>query len=330
MKNYDSSVSLKKLKYDLDYAYEEPAKDILERRWKRIEAVLKKIIPPINKIFVSIGDQAVSVLSEIDYDYTKMNKNVSDRVKRLVKAKIRRWKDENIKNEYLSFLIATHTWTYKSVLKLLLCGIYCEEYSKIKEISTDVFVIASVDSYAQAIQESGRREFKPLSMEAIIGFAVMPVFVNTYYEYLDGLIISQEEEMESFLINASMSGKLSEDGLNVVLQKQVNRIIKVNNDKYSGGLDDAIRVVSNNAYLYDPPKDAQVKFIAEMDDRTTKMCQSLNGQLFYVNKKNTFRRYSASAQNVISVTCDGLVQGLNLPPVSDHFHWCRSTITYTA
>ena len=58
------------------------------------------------------------------------------------------------------------------------------------------------------------------------------------------------------------------------------------------------------------------------------MCKSLDGQEFFVDEENTFKRYSATEKNLASYKCRGLVQGLNLPPINDHFHWCRSIIMY--
>lgn len=74
--------------------------------------------------------------------------------------------------------------------------------------------------------------------------------------------------------------------------------------------------------------DGQVRFIAVLDERTTKMCKSLDNQLFYIHAKNTFTRWSDSDGKMKKYTCTGLVQGLNLPPINNHFHWCRSTIIY--
>ena len=65
-----------------------------------------------------------------------------------------------------------------------------------------------------------------------------------------------------------------------------------------------------------------------MDKRTTKMCESLNNQIFYLDKVNTYQRYSDYDKRIVTYTTKGLVVGENLPPISNHFHWCRSTITY--
>ena len=75
-------------------------------------------------------------------------------------------------------------------------------------------------------------------------------------------------------------------------------------------------------------KDQLVRFVAEMDDRTTEMCRSLDGQIFHTKAWNRFTRYSDFYKGLHTFSWFGLEQGLNLPPINDHFHWCRSTIVY--
>lgn len=76
---------------------------------------------------------------------------------------------------------------------------------------------------------------------------------------------------------------------------------------------------------------AKIKFVTIIDGKETDMCHSLDGQEFYIEKENEFDRYYGETENKLRIQrikCKGLVQGLNLPPISYHFHWCRSTITY--
>ncbi len=75
-------------------------------------------------------------------------------------------------------------------------------------------------------------------------------------------------------------------------------------------------------------KKLRARFIAEIDDRTTKMCDGMNGMLFYVNDWNRFYRYSDDDKRDVLYTIKGLEVGANLPPINNHFHYCRSTITY--
>ena len=54
----------------------------------------------------------------------------------------------------------------------------------------------------------------------------------------------------------------------------------------------------------------------------------MNNMLFYVNDWNRFYRYSDIDKKDVLYTVKGLETGINLPPIDNHFHWCRSTITY--
>ena len=115
------------------------------------------------------------------------------------------------------------------------------------------------------------------------------------------------------------------------MQKQMNRIICINGDKYSGVISDTCRQLGNKIYTdpFKEEKGLQIRFIAEMDKRTTKMSESMNNMLFYVNDWNKFYRYSEIDKKAVLYTVKGLEQGINLPPINNHFHWCRSTITYS-
>lgn len=75
-------------------------------------------------------------------------------------------------------------------------------------------------------------------------------------------------------------------------------------------------------------ENAKVRFVAVIDDKTTPMCESLHGQEFYIFKENEFIRWSDAHKQMRKYKCTGLVLGLNLPPITNHFHFCRSSIEY--
>ena len=329
MRTYDDSVKLQVLDMDLesDYSYRKLSDEqIINRRWRKTEQALRKAQPLIYKAYRQLGDELLSMLKDIGFTYEKLNSMVSPKVRQYVTDRIEEWSDLGLNTGYLNYLISTHTWTYKSVLKLLIFGLYARKFRRIRRISNDVFKISAVDAYTQSVSDRQADGFALLTLGAILSFALMPILQTTYIEYLDGVILSQTEEMESFLIVQSQHIEIDPNAMKIIIIRQSNRILKVNKDKYSGGLDDATRSVSNTAYTYD--SDQQVRFVAELDEKTTAMCRSLNGQIFNVNGENVFRRYSHANGGVIEVRCKGLVLGLNMPPISDHFHWCRSTLTY--
>ena len=335
MKVYDASVNLNKIRYDLSSIEHSFSKlsnqQILDKRWKNTDKALRMALPYIRRYYRQIADQVISLLKQIDFSYDKLNKPVTKTVRRIVEDKIEEYQEKGLVTGFFKYLISTNKWTYRSILEILLIGIYAEKFIQIKQVSYDVFTIAAVDVYSQSIADRKLKNYVLLSSAAIMAMAVMPVVGNTYDEYIESLIVTQAQETENYiLVNAIQVITIDDGMLLEKIIKQANHILKINRDKYSGIVDDLSRSIGNDAYTYGTKKedDLKIRFVAEMDNRTTRMCQSLNNQIFYVNKENTFRRYSASHKNYIEVTVNGLVQGVNLPPISDHFHWCRSTITY--
>ena len=103
----------------------------------------------------------------------------------------------------------------------------------------------------------------------------------------------------------------------------------MNGDKETGAVADTARAAGNEAYtLAGGENDQLVLFVAEVDNRTTKMCLSLDQQIFHTKAWNTFTRYSDYYKSNHTFKWFGLERGLNMPPITDHFHWCRSTLTY--
>ena len=116
-----------------------------------------------------------------------------------------------------------------------------------------------------------------------------------------------------------------------ILKKQQNQKLCINGDKISGDVDLTLIGLNNKAKsegMYSFDKNAKVRFVAVEDNVTTKMCNSLNDQIFNVHDWNEFERYSESNGKNTKYKCYGLIIGLNMPPIDDHFHWCRSTIQY--
>lgn len=116
-----------------------------------------------------------------------------------------------------------------------------------------------------------------------------------------------------------------------LIKHQQNSKLNINGDKISGDLDLTLIGINNKAKIegiYSFDKNAKVRFVAIEDNVTTKMCRSLNKQEFFVHDWNEFERYSKNNDRITKYRCYGLITGLNMPPINDGFHWCRSVITY--
>ena len=290
---------------------------------------MRKSLPSIHKLYRQIGDEALQTLKDIDFDYKKLNDNVPSKVKRYVNDRIDFWDEMGLLTGYLKYLASSHSWTYRSVLYLLIFGLYAEKYSKLKKISEQIFTVTANDIYQQSAEERGIKKPEPLKRGDILNMALTPLLMTSFFDYLDTLCIDQTDEMNSFLMTYQMNQRDLTDALLLAFMlKQADRMLKVKKGRWSGAIEMTTRVVGNSAYIFKVDWDQKIKFIAEIDSRTTKMCRSLNEQVFYVRKHNKFTRYSESAKGMVEVECDGLVLGLNMPPITDHFHWCRSTLSY--
>ena len=263
-------------------------------------------------------------------DYTNLNKIVPQSVKRQVKRKIDEWKKEGIVKGYFAYMIASFTrYTYAHVLELLIYGLYMQTWKKVNSVSNRIFKTAAQDCYDQGRKDLGK-EPDLLKWAAILPFLMIQDLDVSYEQYLMTLCQTASEEMYYQVLNViRMDGNVTAERLYVLVTKQANRILNVKNGKESGIIVDIGRQAGNNGYTAAAEgKDELVMFIAEMDDKTTEMCRSLDGQIFHTNAWNKFTRYSEYYKGQHTFNWFGLERGLNMPPINDHFHWCRSTLTY--
>ena len=157
----------------------------------------------------------------------------------------------------------------------------------------------------------------------------MKVTGNTLREYLSLLVLTDSQEAYTLiaqLLNPNIDGK---NQLEALLEKQRNRMVNIHDGKESGAIVDLAHQLWNQMYI-EPyrSENVQVRFIAAMDNVTTKMCKGMDNMLFYTNDWNRYYRYSDLDKRDVLYTTFGLVRGENLPPIDNHFHWCRSTVTY--
>lgn len=234
--------------------------------------------------------------------------------------------------DYLAYKCAALKWTYADVIDLLILGIYYEAAKKAIKISNEVFYYSANDIYFQA--RNDLKKIRPILVPEILTWAMItkylevPVVYETYETYLYSLAAEFAGDMKNRVFTViSQNGVLIEKDLTKLVIKQTNRILCINKDKFSGSLDNTVRSMGNQVY-FDPFPNQKVRFIAELDEHTTPMCLSLDGQIFNTKDENVFIRYSASHKQNIRYRTQGLQTGLNLPPITDHFHWCRSTIMY--
>ena len=306
---------------------------VIKNRWKYTDKILNDVDKSLNNIFDDIKDELIELFNEFNVSSEDLNKTVSPQIKRKYERSKREWKKQGLITPYFRYLIDTTTkLTYSNLINLFILAIYLKYQKKEFDITKNLLVNVANDTYKQAKQDLRKEDDdsipKKLTWKDIAPWAIVMTIGVSIYEYLNILNqLASEDSKKIYLTLINQEITPEEKYLTKELKIQKNRLLKINGEKRSGVLENMSRQIGNKAYV-EPFLNEKVKFIAEMDDRTTPMCRSLNGQIFNTKDWNDFWRYSDVRKDKKKYHIFGLKEGVNMPPIEDHFHWCRSTIRY--
>lgn len=193
--------------------------------------------------------------------------------------------------------------------------------------------------------KNGQKEVNKKKKPSILAMALFLALLDqpnysgfNWKQYIEATIQYNAQQIyKQAILNMQQQKDLEIDSseFQTIINRQNNQKLNINNGKISGAADLQMIGLNNLAKVEGIKEvtedNSKVRFIAVEDDKTTLMCDSLNNQEFYINKENVFDRYYGETQKELTVQrirCNGLVLGLNLPPIQHHFHYCRSTIMY--
>ena len=308
--------------------------EILNKRWEKTDKTLKDYLKKFNKLGVETIDKLIEMFDTLNITFSDMNKPISKKEKRKLDRKIDEWSKEGILTDYLAYLVSSkRKYTYSDLIEILIYGIYAERNKEVSSMSKEIFTLVSQDIYEQAYSEIPikPKEKKKITSKFVDDLLYMAIYGKTWYEFLKAVALTEQQEAyKQIMTMYQQEITPTETNLKPLIEKQNNRLLLVRDNKYSGSISDMSRQVGNKTYVeaFEGDKTLQVRFIAEMDNRTTKMCVSMDNMLFYVHDWNKFYRYSDIDGGYVLYTVKGLKSGINLPPITNHFHYCRSTVTY--
>ncbi len=307
----------------------------------------------LKKLYNKISKQTQNELQTIfdTFEFTSDNiYNIADtKTKERVNTIIEEYKAKGLLKGYFGTLannIYKRTRVKNSdILELLIYGAYIEEQNKLQEqernIMYDVANYYYQEGQKQVNDTLPEKKKKPISILEMALFLALLEQANAtgfnWQQYIDVIIKYNAEQIYKQAIINIMQGQENNVDDNVfqnIINKQQNAKLCINGDKISGAVDNEMIGINNLAKvegIKSLDSNARVKFMAVLDGKETDMCHSLDGQIFYIDKENEFDRYYGETQKELRIQrikCKGLVLGLNLPPISHHFHFCRSTITY--
>ena len=304
----------------------------------------------LKKLYNKTSKQTQNRLQESFDTFNFTSENIYDiadnKTKKRINTYIEQWKEQGLlkNNNYFSVLannIYKRTRVKNSgILELLIYSTYIEEQSKLEEKEKQTMYEDANYYYEQGQQEANKKK-KPSILEMALFLALLdqPNYSGfNWKQYIEATIQYNAQQIYKqaiYNIQQQKNLEINSSEFQVIINRQNSQKLNINNDKISGAVDLQMIGLNNLAKVEGIKEvtedNSKVRFIAVEDDKTTLMCDSLNNQEFYINKENVFDRYYGETQKEIIVQrirCNGLVLGLNLPPIQHHFHYCRSTIMY--
>lgn len=321
---------------------------ILKERWEDIDKGLSSFYQNNKKIDRKFKDAIQDILDSIKFKPEDIYKYADIKFIAKLQKKIKDLKSKGDLKGYTGYLLSKLYKSTKLKNNEVLKGLFLVEYYKkneeLDEIESILFKSVSEISYHQEIRRLKPRKWKHLTLPDafIYSLLINPVY-NGYkwFDYKDGNInyyATMLYDAVEDLMNRGQELDVYNPEISKVFDKEQKRYLNKKKDiplkediyidEFYGSIDDLVCYIANVSALQGMIDSGvkKVQFVAVLDDVTTEMCKSLNGQVFDIFEWNTYDRYSkADDKNVIYKT-KGLKLGENLPPINNNYHHCRSTI----
>lgn len=312
----------------------------MERYWKAHDQKLIKLKQIYRKMSKQLQNKLQTILDSFRFEYSELYNIANIKTKNRINTYIEDWKEKGLLKGQFG-LLANNIYKRAKVknseiLELLIYSIYVEEQSNIEKEEKEIFK-EDINYY----YKEGQKEVNNENKASIITDALFLYLLNqagvtglNFEQWIELTLkynVDQIYKQVVIDIQQQKEPNIESSIYQNIIQKQENTRLCINSDKVSGGIEQFLIGWNNQAKLEGILKlDSEpiVKFVSVNDDRRTQMCASLDGQYFKVHNWNEFKRYSETNGRMTKYKCYGLVIGLNMPPINDHYHFCRSTFIY--
>lgn len=323
---------------------------ILNNRWNKVDEMLSTFLSKNNRINRRMYDNIQSILDGVKFSYDQLNDYANNTEIVRLRNRIDDLKEEYGLDGYIGYELTSYSrrkkLKNKEILLAYLMIEYYRQYQEQNKIEETLFDEISVFTYESVSIETAKAFHRKTKKKDFPRAWWLGLLLNLGYtgfgwlDYKEGtlgynskklyeVIIIMLQQNKSLNINEYEIKKLLDKQNNAYLKKtKREKIYEDYKNDFSGSLDNQIAFLVNQVALKSMKDQGckKVQFIAVRDEHTTKMCQTLDGQVFNIDETNTYSRYSAEDGKNIIYTTKGLETGANLPPINNHFHYCRSTI----
>lgn len=313
---------------------------ILKQRWKAVDKLLSAHFNDIKVITRELKDEIQNIFNRTNLSYDKLINFADITTLSFFKRTANNFLENDGISEYSRFLINKYKnrkrLKNKDILLALLIIAYEYKQIKLNEAENELFQRVCEESYIQGQLEAKKGKVYPFPNSLLLLLLSMPAYQGyVWKDYSEGNVVYNAKQIYTQVILNIQQGKelnVEADEFDVIFQKQDRRYLNKKSDgrvdKYSGSLDNYTTFLANQTALEGMKKQGveKVRFVAVTDKKTTDMCKSLDGQIFSIDGLNVYSRYSKEDDGNIIYETQGLQVGANLPPITNGYHHCRSTI----
>ena len=311
--------------------------------WEIHDNYLKQLKQLYNKT----SRQTQNRLQEIFDTFNFTSENIYDiadnKTKKRINTYIEQWKEQKLLTGYFGVLannIYKRTRVKNSeILELLIYSAYIEEQNKLEGQEKQIMYEDANYYYEQGQQEVNKKK-KPsiLTMTLFLALLDQPLYNGYTFEQNIEVAIryNVQQIYKQCLINIVQNKENDIDNIEFqnIIKRQQSTKLNINGEKMSGNMD-LIMIGLNNKCIVEGiktiDKNAKVQFISDRCDNVTPMCMNMDRMIFNVNDYNDFTRYIGTSIKDVKqekLHIFGLVQGINMPPINNFFHWCHSYLIY--
>lgn len=318
--------------------------------WQYHDKKMKELKQLYSKTSKQTQNRLQEIIDTFKFDFDTLYNIADTKTKKRVNTYIEEWKDKGLLTGYFGTLaknIYSRTRVKNSeILELLIYGAYIEEQNKIQEQELNI-MYDDVNYYYQEGQQEvndtlPKKERKPINILKWALFLALLDQPNAkgyiFEQYIEVTIKYNADQIyRQMTIDLQQQNEIdiTNDIYQNLLKKQGNYRLNIKDGKAVSGNIDVTLIGLNNMAKVEGikliDKDAECLFISDLCEHVTDMCSNMNLYKFKVNDWNSFDRWygeTAKDLKIERVKVKGLVLGINLPPITHHFHYCHSTIMY--
>lgn len=293
--------------------------------WEQHDSYMKQLKQLYNKTSKQTQNKLQELLDTFSFTSENIYNIADNKTKKRINIYIESWKEQGLlkNNNYFSVLannIYRRTRVKNSeILELLIYSAYVEEQNKLEEQEKQIMYEDTNYYY-----EEGQKEVNKKKKPSILAMALFLVLLDqpnysgfNWKQYIEATIQYNAQQIyKQAILNIQQQKYLEIDSneFQIIINRQNNQKLNMNNDKISGAVDLQMIGLNNLAKLEgiksNADDDAQVEFWAVTDEHSTEMCQSMNMMRFYINKENKFDRYWGNSKKdvkIMPVSVKGLV-----------------------